>query len=164
MAALLGLTVTSCSKDDIGGTATESLAGDWYVTVDAVDEDGEVVIEDFNDGPFHVLTYNTAANESSQLYISDLGYFWDFTLVVNSDAKALTFSTYGAVANEAYEDCDVTIENGRIIKKGGVQNNGSVADAIDFYVSFSDDPYPARYGYAKYHIHGVRYSGLAEND
>ena len=33
----------SCEKEDIGGTETESMAGDWYVTVEAVDENGNVV-------------------------------------------------------------------------------------------------------------------------
>ena len=59
---------------------------------------------------------------------------------------------------------NVTITGGKIVKDGGVQNNGSKADYIEFYVNFSDDDYPANYGYAKYHVYGVRYSGLAEND
>ena len=45
---LLCMSIFSCSKDEIGGTSTESMAGDRYVTVDAVDANGEVVIEDFN--------------------------------------------------------------------------------------------------------------------
>jgi hypothetical protein len=36
--------LTSCEKDEIGGTATEATAGNWYVTVDAADESGNVVI------------------------------------------------------------------------------------------------------------------------
>ena len=32
------LLFASCKKDEIGGTATESMAGEWYVYVDAVDE------------------------------------------------------------------------------------------------------------------------------
>ena len=57
----------------------------------------------------------------------------------------------------------MTITGGKIIKNGGVQNNGSKADYIEFYVSFSDDAYPAAYGYANYKVSGVRYSGLEEN-
>ena len=43
-------------------------------------------------------------------------------------------------------------------------NDHAVPYSTDFDVSFSDDDYPAAYGYAKYKISGVRYSGLAEND
>ena len=39
--------MTSCEKDEIGGTATQSLAGEWYVVADAVDANGNIVYEDF---------------------------------------------------------------------------------------------------------------------
>ena len=42
-----GVLLSSCEKDEIGGTATEALAGEWTVTVDAVDGSGNVVEEDF---------------------------------------------------------------------------------------------------------------------
>jgi hypothetical protein len=65
--ALATLTLASCEKDPIGGTATEKLAGQWYVQVDGYDTKGDsVVIADFNDGRFILLTYNTAANEPNQ--------------------------------------------------------------------------------------------------
>ena len=160
-------TLASCEKEEIGGTATENIAGDWYVTCDAVDENGDVVpgLEDPLDlGRFHILTYNTAANTDDQLYVDDLGEFWEFKVKTTSDAKNMTFATNGAVANEAYEDCDVTITGGKILPKAGRQNNGSPADSIVFYVSFSDDPFPAAYGYTNYKVSGIRYSGLVEND
>ena len=65
---------------------------------------------------------------------------------------------------EGYEDINVTITGGKIIKDGAVTPSGSKADYIEFFVSFSDDPYPAAYGYSCYKISGVRYSGLVEND
>jgi hypothetical protein len=49
------------------------------------------------------------------------------------------------------------------LPKAGHQLNGSVADSIVFYVSFSDDTYPATYGYKNYKVSGVRYSGLEDN-
>jgi len=63
-----------------------------------------------------------------------------------------------------YEDINVTITGGKILPKAGHQKNGSPADSIVFYVSFSDDDYSAAYGYAKYKVSGIRYSGLEEND
>ena len=51
---LLVFVLAGCEKDEIGNTATEALAGEWKVTVDAVDEGGNVIAEDFN-GIGHIL-------------------------------------------------------------------------------------------------------------
>lgn len=170
-AMLLTMTLTtSCEKEEVGNTATVDMAGQWYVTCDAADESGNVV-EGFEDlfglGRFLVLTSNTSANKSGEILVTDIGNFWDFKVKANADANSLTFSTNTTEDNnlvDGYEEVNVTISGGKIIKDGGVQNNGSKADYIEFYVSFSDDPYPAKYGFKNYKISGVRYSGLAEND
>lgn len=167
---LLCMGLTSCEKEEVGGTATESMAGEWYVTVDAADANGNVV-EGFEDlfglGKIHVLTYNASDNNPNVLIVDDLENFWGFKAKTNCDQKTLSFSTSTSENNnlvDGYEDINVTITGGKIIKNGGVQNNGSKADYIEFYVSFSDDAYPAAYGYANYKVSGVRYSGLEEND
>jgi hypothetical protein len=163
---LAGLLFTSCEKDEIGGTATEALAGEWYVTAEAVDEVGNLVYSDddlFGMGHFMLNTYNTAANVANQLYVDDRGNFWEFMVRVQSDADALTFQSNGPVANESY-DCDVTIEDGKILPGAATNPHGTAADSIVFYVSFSDDAYPAAYGYAKYRISGYRYTGLTSDD
>ena len=162
--------LTSCEKDEIGGTATEATAGNWYVTVDAADESGNVVpgLEDpFSLGRIHMITNNTAANLPTEMVVSDLGAFWDFKVKVNCDQNALTFQTNTSENNNLvpdYEDINVTISGGKILPKAGRQNNGSPADSIVFYVSFSDDGNPAAYGYKNYRVSGIRYSGLKEND
>ena len=167
---LLCMGLTSCEKEDIGGTATESMAGEWYVTVDAADANGNVVegLEDpFGLGKIHVLTYNASDNNPNVLIVDDLQNFWAFKVKTNCDQNTLSFATSTSDNNNLvtdYEDINVTITGGKIIKNGGVQNNGSKADYIEFFVSFSDDPYPAAYGYSCYKISGVRYSGLVEND
>ena len=160
-----GVAFTSCEKEEIGGTATESMAGDWYVTIGLVDEDGEVVpgYEDLLGGRVHLLTYNTAANTSTQLYVDDLGEIWypaGFKVRTTSNIHAMTFATDGTAVNENDEDCEVTITSGKILPKAGRQNNGSPADSIVFYVSFSDDDDPT----TVYKVSGIRYSGLEEND
>ena len=169
-ALMMTAVFTSCSKDKIGGTATEATAGDWYVTVDGADENGDVVpgFEDlFGVGRITMLTYNTAANIPTEMIVEDMGKFWDFKVKVACDQNTRTFQTTTTENNNmvaGYEDINVTITGGKIMPKAGRQNNGSPADSIVFYVTFSDDPYPAAYGYAKYKISGVRYSGLVEND
>ena len=78
LAALLLGTVafTSCEKEDIENTATVSMAGQWYCTVDAVDDAGNPIEngEDyFGEGKTILLTYNTAANSSTEMWIDNLG-------------------------------------------------------------------------------------------
>lgn len=171
--ATLLLTVVlmgSCSKDDIENTATVNLAGDWYVTVDAVDANGNVIDggEDFNDGRCHMLTYNTANNVPTELYVEDEGNFLGFKAQTVSDENALTFATNGEVANEASHSSNVgdnvSISNGVVVKNGGVQKNGSVTDSISFEVKFNNDRYASSYNFDHYRVHGVRYSGLVDND
>ena len=145
---LLCMAFTSCQKEEIGGTATESLAGEWYLMASV---DGSPIY-----GPFHLLTYNTSANNPNEIWIDDKGNFWDFKVKGTGDINSLTFSAANA-QNVSY-DCTVNITNGKIIKNGGTQNNGSPADLLMMDVEFSDDPGTI------YHLEGVRYSGLVEND
>lgn len=166
-AVCVSVLFASCDKEEPGGTATENTAGDWYVTADAIDDNGDVVIPDFNKGRFHVLTYNTAANTPTEMIVEDQGNFWDFKVRVAVDQNARSFFTTTTENNNmvaGYEDINVTISGGKILPKAGHQKNGSPADSIVFYVSFSDDTNPARYGYTNYKVSGVRYSGLKEND
>lgn len=161
-----GLMLASCEKEEIGGTATQALAGEWYVTADAVDKDGKVVFTDeelFGIGQFHVNTYNTAANVANEMWVDDLGNFWEFKVKAAADVNNYTFSTPDSAAN-AYYDCKVLIEGGKILPAAATTPHGTAADSIVFYVSFSDDDYPAAFGYAKYRISGYRYSGLASDD
>lgn len=169
-ALLFGLTLTSCEKEEMGGTATEATAGQWYVTVDAADENGNLVegLEDvFGLGRVVMLTYNTSANNPNEMIVDDIANFWEFKVKVACDQQALTFQTNTTENNNlvaGYEDINVSITGGKILPQAGRQNNGSPADSIVFYVSFSDDEYPAAYGYKNYRVSGIRYSGLEEND
>ena len=159
-ALLFCVGLTSCEKDEIGGTATEATAGDWYVMVDAADASGNVV-EGFEDffglGRVHMITFNTAANNPNEMIVTDLAQFWNFKVKANGDINTLTFSAPNA-DNQRGDEITVNITNGKIIKNGGVQNNGSPADYITMDVEFSDDPGTI------YRLEGVRYSGLEEND
>ena len=73
------------------------------------------------------------------------------------DVNSLTISAASA-QNQRGDEITVNITNGKILKNGGVQNNGSPADYISIDVEFSDDPGTI------YRLEGVRYSGLVEND
>ena len=165
---LAGVVLVSCEKDEVGGTATESMAGDWYVIVDCLDESGKVVIEDFNEGRFHVLTYNSADNVGDKLFVDDQYNLLGMKALTVCNQTAMTFATRDTVDNvtshSKYVSDRVIVTDGKIIKNGGHQNNGSVADSISFYFEYTEDAYADTYEYKKYHVHGVRYSGLVEND
>ena len=169
-ALLFCLTLTSCEKEEMGGTATEATAGQWYVTIDAADENGNL-IEEYKDlfgkGRVMMLTYNTSSNNPNEMIVDDLLNFWEFKVKVSTDQKGLTFQTNTTENNNlvsGYEDINVQISGGKILPQAGHQNNGSPADSIVFYVSFSDDDYPEQLGYKNYRVSGIRYSGLKEND
>lgn len=172
--AVLCMAFASCGKDEVGGTATQALAGEWYVTVDAVDADGNVIEggEDiYQIGKFLLNTYNTAANVSNEMWIDDNGNFWNFKVKIQgADVNRLTFTSNGEITNSAYNsdgtpyDDKVKIEGGKVLPKAGLTPHGTPADSIVFYVSFDDDEYPAQYGYAKYKVSGIRYTGLTQDD
>jgi len=169
--ALAGMLFVSCEKDEIGGTATEALAGEWYVTVDAVDANGETVLEDpFGIGHVLMNTYNTVDNVSTKMWVDDKGAFWNFKVVTASDVNNLTFTTNGEVVNSALNsdgsvyDCKVNISDGKMLPGAATNPHGTKSDSIVFYVAFDDDTYPAEYGYAKYKVSGYRYTGLASDD
>lgn len=169
MFAALSLT-TSCDSDtdiEAGGTAVEPMAGLWEVSIDAVDEKGEVVYEDFFD-PIQLYTYNTASNSSTQMWIDDKGSMWAYKFLVNIDLNNMTFSAASTnydptlTYSDEGEAGNATVENGKITKDGGLNLHGKPVDAIEFTISFDDDSYPEKYGFAKYHVHGTRYSGFYE--
>ncbi len=182
---LFCLGATSCEKEEVGGTATQDMAGQWYVQIDAVDESGTPINggEDyFGAGRIIMLTYCTAANTTSEMWIDDLGSFdlatlygyggypnYAFKCLSDINLNALTFSSSNAknlASLNSYESdvYAITIEDGKILKGAGRQNNGSPADSIVFYLKYTNDPWYPDDGYAKYKVSGIRYSGLAEND
>lgn len=157
------LVMASCEKEEIGGTATQALAGEWYVTVDALDGNGNVVYEDpFGLGKTMLNTYNTAANVPTEMFVDDMGNFWEYKVKVKSDVNTLTFATDGA-ADNLYYDCKVTIDGGKILPQAATTPHGTSADSIVFYVAFSDDE-NAPGLYSKLRVSGYRYTGLVEDD
>lgn len=156
---------TACEKDEIGGAATEKMAGEWFVVGDAVDSEGNVVFEDtdlFGIGYFHLDTYNTSSNSLTEMWINDNGNFWDFKARININFETMTFAAAN-VENQAYES-KVTIEDGKIILGAATTPSGMPADSIVFTVTFDDDPYPEAYGYYGYRVSGYRYTGFAADE
>jgi hypothetical protein len=155
------LLATSCKKDEIGGTATESMAGEWYVTINVI-IDEEVYIDPYNYGNIHLDTYNTAANSATEMWIDDNGNFWQFKVKAAVDLATKTFQATDARESYYYEapdECFVTISGGKILPGAATTPGKSPADSIVFNATFSDDPD----GYI-YQFTGYRYTGLKSDE
>lgn len=152
--ALCGLLATACDKEtDIepGGTNMENMAGFWDVTVDAIDDDGNVTM---NLGVINVNTYNTADNNSSEMWIDDLGSFWAFKFVVPVDYNTRTFACDSTFYDEA-QSGKAVVRNGKILAGAAKSLHGVPNDSIVFDITFDDDQYELIY-----RISGQRHTGF----
>lgn len=150
---LLALIISSCQKEEeVGGTAVQAMAGEWFVQYS--EDNGET----YEDNYFSVLTYNTANNSSTEMWIDDHGDFGPFKGKVRVDLSSLTFNTSEPSINE-YEDSTFQIEDGKIIKNGtkGPGSN-TPTDSIFFKVKFSDYPDDI------YYISGYKRTGFLEDE
>lgn len=149
--------LSSCSKEDIPMTSTVDVAGEWMVIVDGID--GNDVYEDvYGLGQIMWITYNTSANNGKEIFLDDLGSFWDFKVKEPCDVAARTFGSGTAVQNMNY-DCSVTVSDGKITPNGALTPSGMPADKFECYITFSDD----ESGY-KYYAHGYRRTGFVADE
>ncbi len=188
MALALSFGFASCdteTDEKPGGTNVQNMAGRWVVSVSQVDEDGNVVYEPadlFGIEDVALFTFNTAENSSTEMWIDDRGNFWSFKFKMPINYAAGTFSAENipydatnqeiadAIAAGQTKDDDgndlvvetATITDGKIMYGAGHNIHGMPTDSIAFYITFTDDPYGARYGYAKHLVTGTRYSGFYE--
>ena len=164
MVALVGMfTFVSCdpeTDEKAGGTAVEKMAGHWVVTVDAVDEDGNVIDENLLGKKIDLNTYNTAANEADKMWLDDGGKFYNVKMKVNvTDYKNGKFE---AIPNTSYNPSDDSAGNveflkGQVLYGQGKNIHGAPVDSICYTVKFSDDD-----NALIYRISGKRYSGFTE--
>lgn len=134
----------ACNNDDkIDYTATGKLAGTWWVTYETETAPG--VWEDTGDGHLPLLTYNTAANKTDEMFVDDQGEFWDFKVKSYVTPGSNRFGADKELPNLSYEDCNVKITGGLILFDMGCSKTGIVTDSICFYIQFSDDPDNLKY-------------------
>lgn len=159
-ATLLVLGVSSCAKEEIGGTAVQDMCGEWYVQVDYADADGNVIVEDpYGYGLIPLYTYNTNANLATEMYVDD-SYFFPFRLIVDVNYANKTFSVTDA--EDDYYGSILSVLNGAVVKDGAVSPAGYTADAIsfivkDYYYDEDEEGYVTDY----WLYHGYRRTGLA---
>lgn len=167
--AFITLGLASCEKENVGGTATQAMSGDWVMT--------------FSDGTNsydipHGLTFNTSDNVSDEIWVTDVTRFWNFKVKAKCDQSTLTFATDGWVDNTdctmevEYTDdegvvrkktvpyeCKIRITNGKITLNGETLPSGRVVDVISYDIEFDDDD-PGNV----WHATGHRYTGFQEDN
>ena len=163
MVALVGMfTFVSCdpeTDEKAGGTAVEKMAGRWVVTVDAVDEDGNVIDENLLGKKIDLNTYNTAANDADKMWLDDAAFYGVKMKVNITDYKNGKFE---ATPNTSYNPSDdeagnVEFLKGQVLYGQGKNIHGAPVDSICYTVKFSDDD-----NALIYRISGKRYSGFTE--
>ena len=163
LVALLGMfTFGSCepeTDEKAGGTAVEKMAGHWVVTVDAVDEDGNVIDKNLLGKKIDLNTYNTAANEADKMWLDDAAFYGVKMKVNVTDYNAGKFE---ATPNTSYNPSDdeagnVEFLKGQVLYGQGKNIHGAPVDSICYTVKFSDDD-----NALIYRISGKRYSGFTE--
>ena len=163
MVALVGMfTFVSCdpeTDEKAGGTAVEKMAGHWVVTVDAVDEDGNVIDKNLLGKKIDLNTYNTAANDADKMWLDDAAFYGVKMKVNVTDYNAGKFE---ATPNTSYNPSDdeagnVEFLKGQVLYGQGKNIHGAPVDSICYTVKFSDDD-----NALIYRISGKRYSGFTE--
>jgi hypothetical protein len=158
----ISLLFIGCQEDpEPGGTATQDVAGEWWVRVYVGGTDESNIALDY----VKVMTFNTASNRSDSLWIYDVDNIWEFQVKVGYDKATKTFAVSQA-PNVTYES-QVTVTDGKVLLGQGRSTSGVQTDSIYFVASFSDDSDingdPDPYG-TEYIIAGHRRTGFLEDE
>lgn len=175
--AFAALFLTSCNKPfEVQNTATVNLAGNWMCTVfyndgtkwEAYD------LDPASEGlqGFELLTFNTAANLPSEIWMDDDKGFWGTFCKVDADAAAYSFGKAGKEFLDEYSEGGQAIWGGKVTVDGAkAPGSGSTVDKIEFFIAFSDDGYQDATGAyivtpysAAYYVVGYRRTGFPEDN
>lgn len=135
---------------DPGATQVVEMAGDWYVEGYL----GDTLISDY----VRISTYNTSADDDTEMWVDDHGNFWDFKTKSPVNVRLLTFEGTNLDSDVDGYVITVNISNGVISKNGATTSGGNTADGISFDVEFSDDPGTI------YSLVGYKRNGLLEDE
>lgn len=133
-----------------------------YIEIDSqvVDAAGEWWIKfskpGYETGYLKVLTFNTAADVATEMWVSDEGNWKDIKFKCPVNISDLTFSGTNMV--NATTEMTVTLKNGKITKGGGLSTSGVVTDKITFEIELSSEPG------VTYNAEGTRKTGFVEDE
>lgn len=140
---------TSCDEGgdpDPGATSVVEMAGDWFVQLEG-------------QGSYYLIsTYNTAADNGTEMWIDDNKNFWWFKAKTSVNTSALSFSGSDLASTVDGYDILVSISNGIISKGTATTSGGNISDSISFDIEFSDDPGTI------YQLVGYKRTGFQEDE
>lgn len=132
---LMGTTIYSCQESyEVGSSATEKLAGEWWFAI--LDENGDVMV-DYEGIAARMTTYNTADNGANELWVDDLEHYWEFKAKVKANVETLSFGSADSV-NNVYYDENMIVRDGQIWEGIATSKDGNVTDSIRLTTVFSD--------------------------
>ncbi len=124
----------ACQKQDVnpGGTATEKLAGEWYVQQYGID------LTDYGYGYWRIGTFNTSSNVTDSIWVDDYDNLFPFRVKVPCN---LTGETFGSpdVLVDVYNGASFIINSGKIISNGTHSPGGLQVDSIYFELTDMSD-------------------------
>lgn len=161
---LLALIVSACDlKEDyeVERSKVVDAAGQWFVMYNHPTY-GE---DPFGAGFTSLKTFNTAADDGKEIWLTDEGNFWDFKVKIPVNLENMTFGSENEVTNavDGY-DIKVIIKNGKIIKNASVQPSGATTDSIYFEVWFEDLEGSTEIANDKLLVSGFRRTGFLEDE
>lgn len=178
---LLAVAFTGCdpeTDEEPGGTAVEKMAGTWTVTFQQSVEEYDAIFGNASDpnlssmspeqldgmtwedmygvGKVTIMTSNTAANVSTEMWMIDKA-FWGTQIKCSVDYKARTFEASEQEVNA--DGCRMTVIGGKVLEGAATTPRGVPADSIVAYVKYSDDSY----GFTYMKMSGYRYTGYTQD-
>ncbi|MFA5327165.1 MAG: lipid-binding protein [Prolixibacteraceae bacterium] len=147
---VLSVVFSSCDKKaeyiEIDSQVVEA-AGEWWIKFSKTD---------YETGYLKVLTFNTAADVATEMWVSDNGNWKDIKFKCPVNISDLTFG--GTSLVNATTEMTVTLKNGKITKGGGLSTSGVVTDKITFEIELSSEPG------VTYIAEGTRKTGFIEDE
>lgn len=148
---IFGAIFSSCDKKaeyvEIDSQVVDA-AGEWWIKFSKTG---------YETGYLKVLTYNTAADLPTEMWIWDKGNWKDIKVKCPVTISDLTFSGTDLV-NATSPSLKITVKNGKITKNGGLSTSGNVTDKITFDVELSSEPG------VTYKAEGTRKTGFVEDE
>lgn len=145
-----GSLIVSCDKkaeyEQIDSKVVEA-AGEWWV---------KFTKTGYETGYLKVITFNTAADIATEMWISDSGNWKNVKFKCPVNVSDLSFG--GNNLTNTTSAITVTVKNGKITKGGGFSTSGVVTDLISFDIELSNEPG------VTYKAVGTRKTGFIEDE
>uniref|UniRef100_UPI0032180252 lipid-binding protein n=1 Tax=uncultured Draconibacterium sp. TaxID=1573823 RepID=UPI0032180252 len=150
MLAFVSIILSSCDeKEDFEQINSQVVdaAGEWWIKFSKTD---------YETGYLKVLTFNTADDVATEMWISDEGNWKNIKFKCPVDVSSLTFE--GSNLDDINSESTIEVSNGKIELGAGLSTTGVVTDKISFEIKFSDEPGVI------YNATGTRKTGFIEDE